>query len=59
MLCPFSWTSTIDFIQCIQEKIININDYDKIILYTGVVEYYPRHLSNYNKAYCEYNEEIL
>jgi hypothetical protein len=47
MLCPFCWTSTIDFIQLFEEKIINEKDYDLIILYTGVVEYSPRPLTNY------------
>ena len=51
MLCPFKWTSTIDFIQCIENKLINIDEYDYIILYTGVVEYSPRNLSNLNECY--------
>lgn len=50
MLCPFCWTSTIDFIQLLEEKIVNENDYDLIILYTGVVEYSPRPLINYYTA---------
>ena len=58
MLCPFGWTSTIDFIQCIEEKHINPDIYDIIILYTGVVEYSPRPLSNFYEAFCNYNEKI-
>lgn len=58
MLCPFSWTSTLEFIECIENKIINKDNYDFIILYTGVVEYSPRPISNYNKAYNEYNNDI-
>jgi glycosyltransferase involved in cell wall biosynthesis len=48
MLCPFKWTTTIDFIQLIEDKKININDYDFIILYTGIVEYSPRPVTNYD-----------
>lgn len=60
MLCPFCWTSTIDFIQLLEEKIVNEKDYDLIILYTGVVEYSPRPLSNYYTAINgkNLNEEI-
>lgn len=59
MLCPFKWTSTIDFIQCIEANLINIEDYDYIILYTGVVEYSPRNISNLNECYNNsINEEI-
>lgn len=50
MICPFKWTSTIDFIQCIENKMINVEEYDYIILYTGVVEYSPRNLSNLNEC---------
>ena len=60
MVCPFQWTTTIDFIQSIEEKIINIQDYDLIILYTGIVEYSPRPLSNYRSAIMgnNLNEQI-
>ena len=60
MLCPFCWTSTIDFIQLLEEKIVNEKDYDLIILYTGVVEYSPRPLTNYYTAINgdNLNEEI-
>jgi hypothetical protein len=59
MLCPFKWTSTLDFIQCVETNVINLEDYDYIILYTGVVEYSPRNLSNLNECYNNTkNEEI-
>lgn len=58
MLCPFRWTSTIDFIQCIQENIIKESDYDIIILYTGVVEYSPRPLSNLKNVLELGNDKI-
>lgn len=51
MCCPFSWTSTLDFIEIIEKKIIDIDSYDKIILFTGVVEFSPRPLSNFEKCY--------
>lgn len=46
MLCPFKWTTTLDFLDIIDRNIININDYKYIILYTGIVEYSPRPLNN-------------
>lgn len=49
-LCPFKWTTTLDFIRLIEEKKININKYDKIILYTGVVEFSPRNISNFKEC---------
>jgi hypothetical protein len=58
MLCPFKWTSTIDFIQCIEENNLNPDIYDYIILYTGVVEYSPRPLSNFIDAYYKNNDII-
>ena len=51
MCCPFSWTSTLDFIEIIEKKIIDLDSYDKIILFTGVVEFSPRPLSNFEKCY--------
>ena len=59
ILCPFKWTSTIDFIQCIEEQHINIDQYDYIILYTGVVEYSPRNLSNLNDCYNNVINETI
>ena len=58
MLCPFKWTSTLDFIQCVEENHLNPNIYDYIILYTGIVEYSPRPLSNFCDAYYKSNEKI-
>lgn len=55
MSCPFTWTSTIDFIELIETNMININEYDKIVLYTGVVEYSPRPLSNFIQCYSPTN----
>ena len=58
MLCPFSWTSTLEFIYCIDQKVINKDNYDFIILYTGVVEYSPRPISNYNNALSKSKDPI-
>ena len=51
MCCPFSWTSTLDFIEIVEKKIIDVDSYDKIILFTGVVEFSPRPLSNFENCY--------
>ena len=51
MCCPFSWTSTVDFIEIVEKKIIDVDSYDKIILFTGVVEFSPRPLSNFENCY--------
>jgi len=59
MLCPYCWTSTLDFIELIENKIIDVNDYDKIILYTGVVEFSPRPLSNFYACYNPENIETI
>ena len=58
MLCPFKWTSTLDFIQCIEETHLNPDTYDCVILYTGIVEYSPRPLSNFCDAYYKNNDTI-
>ena len=50
MLCPYKWTTTLDFINLIETNKINLENYDKIILYTGVVEFSPRHLSNFKQC---------
>lgn len=50
-LCPHKWTTTLDFIQLIEESKLKPESFDKIILYTGVVEYSPRPLSNFRLAY--------
>lgn len=50
ILCPYKWSTTLDFISLIESKKINIDLYDKIVLYTGVVEFSPRPLSNWEQA---------
>ena len=50
LLCPFKWTTTLDFIRLIEHKQISIEKYDKIVLYTGVVEFSPRHFSNFKEC---------
>lgn len=50
MLCPYKWTTSLDFIKLIEEKKINIDKYDKIVLYTGVVEFSPRPMSNFKQC---------
>lgn len=40
--CPYKWTTTFDFIECCENKLLDIENYDKIILYTGIVEHSPR-----------------
>jgi len=40
VLCPMKWTTTIDFFIYIKE--FDIQTYDWIILYTGIVEWSPR-----------------
>ena len=39
-LCPMKWTSTIDFLDYLDEH--KMESYDHIILYTGIVEWSPR-----------------
>ncbi len=50
ILCPFKWTTTLDFIHLVETQQIDIQKYDKIILYTGVVEFSPRNISNFNEC---------
>lgn len=50
MLCPYKWTTTMHFISLIESGVINLANYDKIILYTGVVEFSPRPISNFTSA---------
>lgn len=60
MLCPYSWTTTLDFLECITNKILNIDKYDLFILFTGIVDASPRPLSNFNKVYNnnEFNDKV-
>jgi hypothetical protein len=47
ILCPFKWTSTIDFIELVETGQLNIDRHDRIVLYTGVVDWSPRPVSSY------------
>lgn len=38
--CPMKWTTTLDFLEMIQDK--DLIKYDRVILYTGIVEWSPR-----------------
>jgi len=40
-LCPEKWTTTLDFLSLIKNK--NPQDYDLVILHTGIVDHSPRH----------------
>jgi len=51
ILCPYPWTTTFDFIANIENKNIQIDEYDLIILYVGVVEFSPRPYSNFIDIY--------
>lgn len=55
LLCPFKWTTTLDFIHLVNTKRVDVDKFDKIILYTGVVEFSPRPLSNYYECYSTKN----
>src|SRR3954462_1844667 len=41
MLCPFKWTTTLDLIELFERGILNVKRYEKVVLYTGVVEWSP------------------
>lgn len=43
-LCPMKWTTTLDFLE--QFTADELSQYDHVILYTGIVEWSPRKLSN-------------
>ncbi len=59
MLCPYSWTTTLDFIECLHNKIFDINQYDLVILYTGIVDASPRPLSNFNNVYDNKQDDTV
>jgi len=40
-LCPEKWTTTLDFLELCKK--IRIEDYDAIVLHTGIVDVSPRH----------------
>lgn len=42
VLCPMKWTTTIDFLDYLQDH--PAEDYDHVILYTGIVDWSPRPL---------------
>lgn len=44
VLCPMKWTTTLDFFIYASE--IGIDKYDHVVLYTGIVEWSPRHQSS-------------
>lgn len=39
MICPFEWTTMCDFIQCIENNIINCKLYDIIIVHAGILDF--------------------
>ncbi len=43
-LCPMKWTTTLDFLSGFDEK--KLASYDHVILYTGIVDWSPRRISN-------------
>ena len=40
MLCPMTWTTTLDFLDYLKER--KLDNYDHIVLYTGIVDWSPR-----------------
>ena len=66
ILCPYKWTTTFDFIELCLNEIINVDDYDLIVLYTGIVEFSPRPMNqvinllyNNNKNQTLTTDDIL
>lgn len=43
-LCPMKWTTTLDFLEAFDSKKLRL--YDHVILYTGIVDWSPRHWSS-------------
>lgn len=39
-LCPFKWTTTLDFLEKFSEE--DLKKYDLVVLYTGIVDWSPR-----------------
>mgnify|MGYP006074716399 CR=1 FL=1 len=58
ILCPYKWTTLMDFVYLCKNKIINIDLYDLIILYIGIVDFSPRPISGFNKAYNGHNDTV-
>lgn len=44
VLCPMKWTTTLDFLEFIEER--GWRNYDHVILYTGIVDWSPRPLTS-------------
>lgn len=44
VLCPYKWTTTLDFLESFPAD--QLERYDHIVLYTGIVDWSPRRLSN-------------
>jgi GT2 family glycosyltransferase len=44
VLCPMKWTTTLDFLATYSAE--QLQGYDHVILYTGIVDWSPRRLSN-------------
>ena len=41
-LCPMKWTTTLDFLELAEQR--DLSQYDRVILYTGIVDWSPRPL---------------
>lgn len=59
VLCPCKWTTTLDFFEYIEINNIIINNYDLIILHTGIVEFSPRQTNNMYLLYNNPSNESL
>lgn len=62
-LCPMKWTTTLDFLEMVNEKNIDLGNYDMVILHTGIVEHSPRHKTNavnrlYNNKLPKHNYNV-
>lgn len=57
-LCPMKWTTTLDFLEMFSES--DLSKFDHIILYTGIVDWSPRPVSNaYGDLYCNLNVQNI
>jgi glycosyltransferase involved in cell wall biosynthesis len=57
-LCPFKWTTTLDFFESF--SLDRLRQYDRVVLYTGIVDWSPRKLSNArDDLYENHNEANL
>ena len=55
---PFKYTTTIDFIYCVEQKVIDIKNYDFVFLYVGEIEYVPKTKSEINNIISGRNDYI-